>query len=257
MKPGLCGALFLTFLLSGAWAAEWISSGVRELGALPAEARWMREEFRRGDRLVRLEGVLFSSSEATLRVITSSEPDSADFPRLLAEAGCFAGTNGGYFHPDFRPLGWVLAAGVERHPRERSRLLSGFLGSGDNGIDLWRWAEQTPPGVRDALQAGPFLVDGGQPVPGLEATRSARRTILATDGKRRWFLGILSACTLAEAGTILVRSTLFPDPGIRRALNLDGGSSTGLWVGATLDDGPGVLQRPRSAVSNLLGIAPR
>jgi hypothetical protein len=217
----------------------------------------VREEFRLGDRLVRLEGVYFSSQKATLRVITSQEPDTADFPRLLQDAGCFAGTNGGYFHPDFRPLGLVLAAGVERHPRERSRLLSGFLGAGDNGVDLWRWAEPTPPGVRDALQAGPFLVDGGRAVPGLEGTRSARRTILATDGRRRWFLGVLSHCTLAEAGAILTRSQLFPEPGIRRALNLDGGSSTGLWVGTTEEGRPGVLQRPRSAVSNFLGIAPR
>jgi hypothetical protein len=248
-----CGAA----ALASAGAEVWTSSGLRELGTLPTEAQWVREEFRQGDRLVRLEGVLFHSSRTTLKVIAPPAPEVDDFPQVLQEAGCFAGTNGGYFHPDYRPLGLVLSAGVERHPRERARLLSGFLGAGENGIDLWRWAETAPPGVQDALQAGPFLVDGGEPVTGLEATRSARRTIIATDGQRRWFLGIMSHCTLAEAGFILTHSQLFPAPGIRRALNLDGGSSTGLWVEATPEGASGTLQRPRVAVSNFVGLAPR
>jgi len=107
------------------------------------------------------------------------------------------------------------------------------------------------------LQAGPFLVDAGQPVAGLEAKRAARRSVVATDGAETWAILILDHATLAEAAALLATPGVLGDgKKLIRALNLDGGSSTGLWV-----RGAGAAS-PRyspefGTVRNFLGVFPR
>ena len=111
------------------------------------------------------------------------------------------------------------------------------------------------PGKADyALQAGPFLVDRGKPVAGLNAGRSARRTVIVADAKGVRALVVLSPVTLAEAGQILVTPKLFGDLVVTRALNLDGGSSTALWVRTKA--APFYLREFKS-VRNYVAIVPR
>lgn len=233
----------------------WSSVGTKIVASLPCDAVFLEEEFNKGARLVRLRGVRFSSRKVTFRVLVSPEPVAEDFPRLLKESGAFAGSNGGYFHPDFRPLGLVLSGGRELHAEQRAKLLSGLLLAGPEGLNLLRAGTRRPSGMREGLQSGPFLVEEGQSVSGLEATKTARRTFLATDGRQQWFLGVLSSCTLAEAGAILSKSQIFEDQNLEQGINLDGGSSTGLWIqsGQGSED---FLLRPLGAVSNYLGLFP-
>jgi hypothetical protein len=80
-----------------------------------------------------------------------------------------------------------------------------------------------------ALQCGPFLVDGGTPVPGLNATRPARRTFVLTAGRDRAAIGLSSPVTLAQMGEILATAPLASELKVQRALNLDGGSSSAFW----------------------------
>ena len=80
-----------------------------------------------------------------------------------------------------------------------------------------------------ALQCGPFLVDRGRPVPGLNNTRPARRTFIVTSGFDRAAIGLCSDATLAELGEILTTPGMAPDLKVQRALNLDGGSSSAFW----------------------------
>ena len=72
------------------------------------------------------------------------------------------------------------------------------------------------------MQCGPFLVDGGKPVAGLNNTRPARRTFVLTSGPERAAVGFCSTVTLAQLGDILAT----PELKTQRALNLDGGSSS-------------------------------
>jgi uncharacterized protein YigE (DUF2233 family) len=109
-------------------------------------------------------------------------------------------------------------------------LLSGVLVVSAGRVQLLRTAEYSPKKKADeALQCGPFLLDRGQPVPGLNDTRSARRTFILTSGSDRAAVGFCSGVTLAQLAKILATSGIAPDLKVQRALNLDGGSSSAFW----------------------------
>jgi hypothetical protein len=82
-----------------------------------------------------------------------------------------------------------------------------------------------------ARQSGPFLVEGAKAVPGLNGTRAARRTFVATAAGDRAAIGYSSHVTLAQLGALLATPRIASDLKIQRALNLDGGSSSGFWFG--------------------------
>lgn len=174
-----------------------------------------------------------------------------------SERGAVATVNGGYFTPERAPLGLVLSQSQILHPLQRSSsLLSGLVLAGAKRESLLRVAEYKPaPAHREALQAGPFLIDAGHPVPGLNATRSAARTVVfvAKDGAFG-FISLRSA-TLAETAQILALPQLFGAHAITRALNLDGGSSCGMWVRRG-DQAP-FSQREFKNVRTYLSIVPR
>lgn len=211
------------------------------------------------DREAVVDVVRFDATDAVLRVVDQGADGEQDLAGAMTAAGATAGINGGYFHPDRQPLGLVISGGVTIHPEERARLLSGVLLVFANGsMKLQRVHEPRPKlEVREALQAGPFLVDGGQPVAGLENSRAARRSVLATDGVGRWAILIIDRATLAEtAGLLATPGVLGDGIQIQRALNLDGGSSTGLWVKGEAGASP--RYRPEfGTVRNFLGIFPR
>src|SRR5438093_1099234 len=84
-------------------------------------------------------------------------------------------------------------------------------------------------GVAAAVQCGPFLIDRGQSIGGLNDSHLARRTFAATTTGNRALVGVCSNVSLAELSKILATTLFAEDLRIERALNLDGGSSTGFW----------------------------
>jgi uncharacterized protein YigE (DUF2233 family) len=173
----------------------------------------------------------------------------------MASAGAIAGVNGGYFHPDWKPAGLVIAEGQKIHAFERAKLLSGVFVVTKGQPRIVRSAAYTPSKAdTGALQAGPFLVEKGAPIAGLNATKTARRTVIATDGRGRWALLTLSPVTLAGAAELLASREVFPDFPVAQALNLDGGSSTALWVGT---EGRPFYSPEFGRVRNFLAILPR
>lgn len=204
-------------------------------------------------------------SSATLWVVTfdpkthsfavMDNPDGAfDLASASAKRGALAAVNGGYFHPDKRPLGLVVRKGAQIHPQEKSWLLSGVVSATAKGVAIQRAGVfKRSPAVKEALQAGPFLVEDGKPVAGLNATRTAARTVAFQDAKGRAGLLICKSATLAETAALLATPAIFPDGKIVRALNLDGGSSTALWVRGE----PPFYQREWKGVRNYLAIVPR
>lgn len=182
-------------------------------------------------------------------------PDGAfDLGSAAAKRGALAGVNGGYFHPDRTPLGLVIRQGAEIHPIERAKLLSGVVSVTSTAITIQRPSAFKPSAaVREALQAGPFLVDGGKAINGLDATRSAARTVVFLDANGRAGFLIAKSATLAEMAAILATPAVFPEGKIVRALNLDGGSSTALWVRGE----PPFYAREWKGVRNYLAIVPR
>lgn len=202
---------------------------------------------------------LFRSSAYRLTVLDQgADLPPPDLATAFRAAGCVAGVNGGFFHPDGQPLGLVIAQGRRIHRIETTRLLSGVLYGDARGISLQRRARfQDQPGIDALVQSGPYLVEHGRAVRGLSATDASQRTFVATDGRGHWLLGAtrtrLTLADLAEA--LSTPGALAPWP-VERALNLDGGSSSGFFF----DRGPGrepVVMRPRKPVRNLLGLMPR
>lgn len=197
--------------------------------------------------------VSFAPKKHTFAVMDN--PDGAyDLGSASTKRGALAAVNGGYFHPDKTPLGLVIRKGTQIHPLERSKLLSGVVSATAGSVFIQRTgAYKGGAAVRDALQAGPFLVEAGKPIAGLNNTRSAARTVVFQDAQGRAGLLICKSTTLAETAAILATPEVFPEGKIVRALNLDGGSSTALWVQGT----PPFYHREWKGVRNYLAIVPR
>ena len=233
--------------------AEWIFSKAETLAA-PAGLGFFRCAAREGARRVDLHVVTFSGKAHTFAVMDN--PDGAyNLASAAVKRGALAAVNGGYFHPDRTPLGLVVRQGVTIHPLERAKLLSGLVVVKKDRVALLRTGEfRASAEVREALQAGPFLVDGGKAVAGLDDNRSAVRTVVFADDAGNFGVMMCRSATLAETGRLLTSPGLLPVGKITRALNLDGGSSTALWVKRE----PPVFYSPEwKGVRNYLAIVPR
>ena len=175
--------------------------------------------------------VSFDPKTHTFAVMDNPE-GAYDLGSAAEKRGALAAVNGGYFQPDHSPLGLLVRQGVEIHPLEHARLLSGVLSVTSTGITLQRTTAFKPSAaVREALQAGPFLLDHGAPITGLESTKTAARTVVFQDTKGRAGFLIAKSTTLAGMAAILATPEIFPEGKIVRALNLDGGTEMLRWQG--------------------------
>ena len=250
MSPRL--SIPAVLLLWATTAAAWEIQRSEELAApAPLEAREVRAV--QSGRSAELHVISFPMKSHTFAVMDNPE-GAFTLETAAQKRGALAAVNGGYFHADRRPLGLVIRDGKELHGQERAKLLSGIVAVRDGRVTLQRVAEFKPgAAVHEALQAGPFLIDAGKPVPGLNAARAAARAIVFTDGKGRAGFILCRFTTLAETAEILATEGLLSGARITRALNLDGGSSTGLWLRS---EPPHYLREHRD-VRNYLAIVPR
>ena len=172
---------------------------------------------------------IFSAKSATLRVIDNPAGED-DLAAAMRRIRGLAGVNGGYFDPQNAPVGLLISDGKLIAPFRKARLLSGVLVAAKGRVELLRASEYSSRKTATAaLQCGPFLVDGGATVTGLNKTKPARRTFVLTSGSDRVAIGFCSPVTLAQVGEILATARLTPDLRVQRALNLDGGSSSAFW----------------------------
>jgi hypothetical protein len=223
-------AALLFFLVATAQIAlaEWhVLSASNEITSAPGLIHRHVDlaESETGDSAI-VDLALFSTKSFKLQVIDN--PDgSSNLAAAMRRANCLAGVNGGYFDPDFAPLGLRIVDGKVVSRLTRGRLMSGVVAS-DNVIQILRVGEfSLRRKWNAAVECGPFLVDLARPIRGLEATRSARRTFTAIGSGDRAALGYCPGATLADLGKIL--ATPLGDFKIQRALNLDGGSSSAFW----------------------------
>jgi uncharacterized protein YigE (DUF2233 family) len=207
---------------------------------------------------VSFRAVAFDSGRFRIAVI--DQPDSKASPavisRLMREAGAVAGTNGGFFSPDFKPVGLVIHGGRSQGEMASGSLVSGAIAQqGDRVRILWNAEISGTRGFSELLQTGPRLVNNGAPIQGLENQKSRARVFVATDGAGQFLLGTSGACTLAELASALARPGLFPGFTVQRALNLDGGRSTAFY--ANLPDRREISLPGWTAVRNYLAVLPR
>lgn len=229
-RSSLTSTLILLLLARSA-CADWnVTSSEAEKGsAAGVEHRHVvLAESESGDEAT-LDLALFSTKSAIVRV--ADNPDgNEDLSTVMRRVRGVAGVNGGYFDPQNAPVGLLISDGKLIAPFRKARLLSGVLVATKGRVEILRAAEYSSRKTATAaLQCGPFLVEGGAAIPGLNNTKSARRTFILTAGSDRAALGFCSPVTLEQMGEILAAARLAPDLKVQRALNLDGGSSSAFW----------------------------
>ncbi len=211
--------------------AGWELRSSERVGS-PTGALHIKKTIVGNDRQVVLHLIILNTDKFGLEVVDHPQDDGSDLAAVLSGIpGCVAGVNGNYFQPDRESLGLVISDGRLIHPFQRARLLSGILVVTADRAMLLRSEEYRKSGrIRQALQAGPFLIDKGLPVAGLESTAEAVRTAVLWDGRAQVALLVTAPLTLEETSRVLSTPGVITEFKIQRALNLDGGGSTGLWV---------------------------
>jgi len=220
-------AAFLFLALATVGPAQWIEKNSRDESSFDGRVVHRHIDLAESetDKRAMVDLALFSTKSSKLRVIDNA--DGVTLSEAMGRTNCIAGINGGYFDPNFAPLGLRIIDVKITSRLTLGRLMSGVLAS-DNAIHIFRVAEfplRRKPNA--AIESGPFLVDLAKPVRGLEATRADRRTFGATGSGDRAALGFCSDATLADLARIL--ATPLGDFKIQRAINLDGGSSSAFW----------------------------
>jgi exopolysaccharide biosynthesis protein len=224
----------LLFLLPASLFAEW-----RVLDRQPSEAGDgvpFRVKVTDGSSTANLILIVFRPSSFALRVISNNEwryPSVAD---AAAATDAVAGVNGGYFQGDGTPVGLLISDDRTVHKLETAKLLSGVFFVRDGKPGLVRSSHFARiKNASQGIQCGPFLVEDGRAVTGLNNQRSAPRTFVFTASNSVWGFGICRSVTLAEMGQIMAIPDLLGRTSVASALNLDGGSSTQFW-GRSGDD---------------------
>ena len=223
-------ALFLIFSPIAA-DAQWaeISSQSEPSPSKGLEHRYVVvEQSDSGDR-ASLELAVFSTKSCRLRVVDQPIEPRRDLDEAMQSGNFLAAVNGGYFDPEYRPIGLLIVDGTIIAPLQKARLLSGVLSAFAKKVQIARISEFSPTQKPDAaVECGPMVVDVGKSVRGLESTKIARRTFVAVGSGDKAALGFCSDVTLADLSSILAIVAI-PEFKIQRALNLDGGSSSAFW----------------------------
>jgi uncharacterized protein YigE (DUF2233 family) len=143
--------------------------------------------------------------------------------------------NGGFFTPEYQPVGRLVADGYLSgtslsSPDWAGR--TGIFGIVDNHPVLFADGQSAYSPIENryyqAVEAYPVLMLNGKPVYAVLSGPRARRTVVGLDQDEQVMVIIVDSpvFTLTELAQWLAHSHL----GLRAALNLDGGGSTGLAV---------------------------
>src|ERR1044071_3161219 len=207
-RTALVAALVFLLRAISAVAAWTVASSESEPGtAAGVERRHVIVSGAAAGDQATLELALFLTQSVSVRVVDN--PGGNELGSVAKRIRALAGVNGGYFDPQNAPVGLVIGDGKMIAPFRKAKLLSGLLVVNKNRVELMRSSEYSPrKNTIAALQCGPFLVDGGTPVAGLNNTRPARRTFFLTSGSDRAGIGFCSSVTLAEMGEILATPRL-------------------------------------------------
>jgi exopolysaccharide biosynthesis protein len=204
----------------------------------------LRAEISNGKTQASLILASFAPSMFRFQIDVGIDHPAASAAGAASRLDGVAAINGGYFQGDDSPVGLLVSSGQIIKTLKRARLLSGVFVVREGKPEIVRTNQLgSLKGIRDAVQSGPFLLDGGQPVPGLDDTRVAARSFVFTTADNRIGLGVCRSVTLAQLAELLAAADIASAWRISRALNLDGGSSTDFFlrVGETDFSSPGLV----------------
>jgi exopolysaccharide biosynthesis protein len=247
--------IVLVFTVAATAQAEWkLLSAESEPGRAGIEHRHVVVEDAAGGQRVAVDVAVFSAKYTSLRVVDN--PDGQSLGAVMKREKYVCGVNGGYFDTEFKPIGLRVADGTTVSPLRRARLITGILLQSDRGVDVVRVSEfSRTKKLSAAIQSGPFLVEGNKRIRGLNDSQLARRTFAGTTTNDRAFLGVCSGVSLAELANILATTPIAADSKTRRAMNLDGGSSSAFWFAR--EDGNAFSISGRKPVRDFVAVVPK
>ena len=221
-------------LVLGSGVLLWQLARARNDPDLGSGIRFV-EKVQIGPRCLTARLVSFDEAKVQVRVVMNeSKKEAKNLSEWGKESGALAVCNGGYFEvPNLLPAGLEISNGVRRGERVSQPGAGGALVV-KNGKPALIWDEefQDDPTIEQLVQCSPWLVKDGKPWPLPPAeTREPKnaRTFVATDGEGKWVIGTIKGVGLAELAQLLVTPGAITEFPVKRALNLDGGPSTGLW----------------------------
>jgi Phosphodiester glycosidase len=248
-------AALLLLAVAATAHADWtIRATDSEPGRAGIVYRHVVLENANGNKSAIVELAIFSAKSCALRVIDNSTGETLS--DIMSREKCVVGVNGGFFKPDFRPVGLLISDGKLIAPLQPARLMTGILSGSTHEMRIQRLREfSRQEKTNAAVQSGPFLVDHDEAVPGLDESHVARRTFVATGTNDRAVLGTCSEVSLGELAAILTTARLAEDFKIQRALNLDGGSSSAFWFAR--EKGSAFSIREQKPVRDFVAIVPK
>ena len=188
--------------------------------------------------VVRLEPGLF-------RVTIAYRPGEAQsMAAWQAETGALLLVNGGFFTEEMAATGRIVVEGVGSGTSYQG--FGGMLAITADSVEIRSLVERpydSNEALQYALQSFPLLVrPGGEMGFPEEDNLQGRRTVVALDenGRLLFILAPGGGFTLHELSRYLVESDL----GIEVALNLDGGTSTGLLLAEPAEEVPAFVLLP-------------
>jgi hypothetical protein len=247
--------LLLLVALAASAQAEWkIVSAETEPGRGGIDHRHVVVDDAAAGQRAAVDVAVFPAKSTAVRVIDN--PDGQSLGAVMKRENCVCGVNGGYFDTEFKPLGLRVADGTTFSPLRRARLITGILVQSDRGIDVVRVSEfSRAKKIIAAVQSGPFLVEGNKRIRGLNDAQLARRTFAGIATNDRAFLGVCSDVSLAQLANIIATAPIATDSKIRRAMNLDGGSSSAFWFAR--ENGSAFSISGRKPVRDFVGVVPK
>lgn len=248
-RPTIWIALLLTICVA-AWRLELFAQPL-ELGN---GARYVPR--RVGGVMLHL--VFFDESKTMLRVLSNPGRDSnKQLDQWGREQKALAVCNGGYFELGKRePSGLEIADGVRSGEFRNAGVYGGSLIVRQGRAELvWDTEFRDDAKITSMVQCSPWLVSDGKPwipPPADKPEPKNARTFILTDGAGHWALGTAQNVGLGELARLLASPGTIPEFPVKRALNLDGGPSTGLWFKTA--DGRENLEKPDWIVRNGIAI---
>jgi exopolysaccharide biosynthesis protein len=249
-RSSLLKRLLLFFLLSPICLyADWTVLDRRDQPVLRGKLAASEVRVTNGAAEAEINLVYFAAN-IRLEVIANTDGRIRGLQEVIEANGGLAGINGGYFDENLDPIGLLISNDRVVHGLVKAKLLSGIFYVKNSRPLLARTGEfPGTNGIDQAIQCGPFLVDGGRTAAGLDNRRVAARTFIFSCSPSEWGFGICRSVTLKEMGDILTQPTMVPEHRINRALNFDGGSSTTFYART---EGRTIFSEGRPAVSNYL-----
>ncbi|HEX2548462.1 MAG TPA: phosphodiester glycosidase family protein [Gammaproteobacteria bacterium] len=150
------------------------------------------------------------------------------------------GINGGFYTTTFQPAGLFIQNGMRIRPLARSTLLTTCVRVNSNQKIYLEKNRENCLNAYSAMQTGPLIIDQGEisdevyPANRVKLNsffNENRRTILAESTDHQIIAMVTTSATLSHIANILKKyPESFGVKKIKTAIDLDGGSSTGMYV---------------------------